>query len=256
MTIDLNLDAGESRDALETGNEKKLFDLVSSVNIACGGHAGDEATMAAAVYLAKRRGLRIGAHPSFPDKEGFGRTPPPNLSMQQVTESLTEQIAALKKICDREKVAMTHVKPHGALYHLAAHDEAYAKAIFNAIFKVEPELRVIGLAGSPILEWAEQHNLSSLSEAFCDRTYEDDGTLRSRQYEDAVITDPLKASGQAVRWVKFGEVVSLNGKTIKLLPDTICIHGDTPNALEIAQAVKDALDAAGIAIKPYPLEYF
>lgn len=233
--IDLNLDAGESVGALAEGREEKLYGVVSSVNIACGGHAGDAQTMARAVVLAKRHNLNIGAHPSFPDRDGFGRREM-KIARQELIGSIVRQISDLRAVCAREEVSLTHVKPHGALYNLAATDPYWAGAVIEAVQKIGGPLKITGLGGSRFLHWCREAGLGTLAEGFADRRYEDDGSLRARSKPGALINDPAACAAQALRLARQGEV------------RTICIHGDHKNAFAIASAVRGALEGGGFAI--------
>jgi UPF0271 protein len=231
--IDLNLDAGESADAQASGLEEQLFQLVTSVNVACGGHAGDDKTMRFAVELAKSLDLAVGAHPSYPDPENFGREKM-EIDTAVLAFSLTEQIRALEDVCNEFQVPLTHVKPHGALYHSVSEDRKVANAFFEAVRRVNPNLPVVGFAGSEFLEWAKANGFKTLREGFVDRRYDEDGRLKPRSEPGALIEDLVEAGDQAVSLVP--EV------------DTLCIHGDTPNALRIARAVCAALSRAGVRI--------
>jgi 5-oxoprolinase (ATP-hydrolysing) subunit A len=245
--IDLNLDAGESPQSLRDGGEAALFGVVSSVNIACGGHAGDEASMRQAVRLAIGAGVRIGAHPSFPDRENFGRKSMA-ISRNDLVDALVAQIKALAAICREESAELSHVKPHGALYNLSASNREMADAVFAAVKAVNPVLTVVGLAGSPMTGWAGEMGLKAIGEAFADRRYEDDGSLRDRRHADALIQDPKVAAGQAVSIARKGQVTAVSGKSVPVGAGTICIHGDSPGALEMAKEVRHALESAGVKI--------
>jgi len=258
--MDLNLDAGESSQALRDGSEAALYGVVTSVNIACGGHAGDEPTMREAVRMARDRGLRIGAHPSFPDRVHFGRKALA-ISQVELEAALVDQITSLAKICAQEGAALEHVKPHGALYNLAATDRELAGAIIGAVKAVagltrasrpkdstSSTLAIVGLASSPFLQWAEAEGLKVVGEAFADRRYEEDSRLRDRRYADALIENPFQAAAQAVAIACEGHVVAISGKSVPVSAGTICIHGDTPGALGVAKEVRRALEAAGVRI--------
>ena len=233
--IDLNLDAGESGESF--GIELNLFGLVSSVNIACGGHAGNTHSMSQAIQLAMKNNLAIGAHPSYPDQENFGRAPM-QIDPEALTASLTEQIRALEELCAEAGVKMTHVKPHGALYHRLSEDRLTARAFFEALRRVGGDLAVVGFAGSNFLVWSKDAGFRIISEGFVDRRYDEDGQLKARKEEGALIEDGREAGEQA----------------IKLLPsvDTLCIHSDAPLALKVTRGVCAALAQAGVAIDhPY-----
>jgi 5-oxoprolinase (ATP-hydrolysing) subunit A len=235
--IDLNLDAGEIPLALDDGSEEALYQMVTSVNIACGGHAGDETSMKKAVELAMKYNLNIGAHPSFPDVQNFGRKII-QMPHNQLVASLVNQIETLQNICREFGEKLSHVKPHGALYNLAAQNFSAAQAVIDAVRILDDQLLpIIGLACSPFIDWIKQAGLPVLQEAFADRLYEADGTLRGRQHDDAVITDPMRAAQQAFQIVNEGKVIATNGEIVKIHADTLCVHGDSTNALMIAKSV-------------------
>lgn len=241
LPIDLNLDAGEFKQALDDGTEESLYRVVTSVNIACGGHAGDHETMSRAVELALKHGLKIGAHPSFADKENFGRQIL-KISKGQLVESLTSQIETLREVCRAQGATLEHVKPHGALYNAAAVDLEYALPVIESVQKVDRNLAIVAMAGSPFLRWIAENQMTAIAEAFADRRYESDGTLRKREFADAVINDPLLAAKQAIQLVRDKTVLTADGKLLKLHAQTICIHGDTEKALQIAEQIRSALE--------------
>lgn len=225
MLIDINCDMGELDDA---GHEAALMQHVTSANIACGAHAGDDAIMERTARLALERGVRIGAHPGYPDRANFGRLEMP-LPAEGISETVYEQIARLEAIVRRLGGEVAYVKPHGALYNVAVHNREVARAIGEGVARWNPRAVVFGLAGSPMLEVWREMGLTPAGEAFADRRYEPDGTLRSRKFSDALITDPKAAAAQAVRLAREGRA------------QTICIHGDTPGAVEILKACREAL---------------
>ena len=238
--MDINSDMGEINRLLDDGTYEKLMNYVTSINVACGGHAGDETMMAAMVALAKDKGVNVGAHPSYPDKENFGRIDM-DMDQNELLDSVRDQIQLLVDIGAENGVELTHVKPHGALYNRAVNDEGVAQTIGKAIMQVNPSLKVMGLAGSNMLTVFKTLGLESVGEAFADRSYESDGTLRNRKYDDALITDPDKAAFQAKNMVE-GTVISFEGKVIEMNAQTICIHSDTPNAVAIAEAVREEIN--------------
>jgi UPF0271 protein len=225
MIIDLNCDMGELEDA---AYEAALMEHVSSANIACGGHAGDEETMERTVRLALARKVHIGAHPGYPDRAGFGRAAMP-LSAAEVESTVREQIGRLEAVVKRLGGAIAHVKPHGALYNAAARDRRTARAIGRAVAGWNPRATLFGLAGSPALELWREMGLPVAAEAFADRRYEPDGSLRARRLPGALILDPCEAAAQALRFAREGAA------------QTICVHGDTPGAIEILKACREAL---------------
>ncbi len=238
--MDINSDMGEINRLLDDGTYEKLMNYVTSINLACGGHAGDETMMAAMVALAKDKGVNVGAHPSYPDKENFGRIDM-DMDQNELLDSIRDQIQLLVDIGAENGVELTHVKPHGALYNRAVNDEGVAQTIGKAIMQVNPSLKVMGLAGSNMLTVFKTLGLEPVGEAFADRSYESDGTLRNRKYDDALITDPDKAAFQAKNMVE-GTVISFEGKVIEMNAQTICIHSDTPNAVAIAEAVREEIN--------------
>ena len=225
MTIDLNCDMGELEDAQ---HEAALMESITSANIACGGHAGDEATMERTARLALERGIRIGAHPGYPDRANFGRIEMP-MSAAEIEATVRQQIERLDAVVRRLGGEIVHVKPHGALYNVAVRNEAVARAIGAGIAHWNPKTTVFGLAGSPMLDWWREMGFTVAAEGFADRRYEPDGTLRPRKFPDALITDPQAAAAQAVRLAREG------------VAQTICVHGDTPGAVEILKACRKAL---------------
>jgi UPF0271 protein len=225
MTMDLNCDMGELPDA---AHEAALMQYITSANIACGGHAGDEATMERTARLAIERGIRTGAHPSYPDRANFGRFEMV-LADDEIERTVREQIERLENVVRGLGASITHVKPHGALYNVAARDERVARAIGRAIAAWKPDTPLFGLLGSPCLEWWRGMGLNTTAEAFADRRYEPDGSLRSRKFPDALITDPEEAAAQAARFAREGKA------------QTLCVHGDTPGAVEILKACRAAL---------------
>jgi UPF0271 protein len=227
--IDLNCDMGELEDA---AHEAALMEHITSANIACGGHAGDDATMERTARLALERGVRIGAHPGYPDRENFGRVEMP-MTAAEIEAAVLEQIERLEAIVRKAGGAVAYVKPHGALYNVAVRNAGVARAIGAAVARWNPAAPVFGLAGSPMLEVWRGMGLVPAGEAFADRAYEPDGTLRNRKLPGALITDPAAAAAQAVRFAREGKA------------ETICVHGDTPGAVGILRACRAALDARG-----------
>ena len=241
--MDINSDMGEINRLLDDGTYEKLMEYVTSINVACGGHAGDETMMAAMVVLAKEKGVNVGAHPSYPDREHFGRNDM-NMDANELLDTVRDQIQLLADIGTNNGVNLSHVKAHGALYNRAVIDEDIAQTIGQAIIQVDPLLKVMGLAGSKMLSVFDGLGLDTMAEAFADRSYESDGTLRNRKYDDALITDPNKAALQAKNMVE-STVISFEGKAIEMNAQTICIHSDTPNAVAIAEAVREEIKGGG-----------
>jgi len=248
--IDLNADLGELPEALADGREEALLRLVTSANVACGGHAGDAATMSGVLALARRLGKSVGAHPSYPDRASFGRDSL-RMTPDEIEATVFDQVRALAAVAARIDVEVTHVKPHGALYNDAAGDEAIATAIARAVRRWSREAVLVGLAGSVALDVFASAGLRTAAECFADRVYEADGTLRSRKLPGALISDPEMAAEQAVSIARRGHAIGRGGSTVPITADTICVHGDTPGALLIAASVRAALEAAGIDIRPF-----
>ncbi|MCC5822289.1 MAG: 5-oxoprolinase subunit PxpA [Phycisphaerales bacterium] len=247
-TIDLNADLGEAVDDGARAAERALMGLVTSVNIACGGHTGDASSMRASLITAGRHGCAAGAHPSYPDRANYGRVPVV-MAPDELSASLREQIGALDAIARGCGVPLRHVKPHGALYHAAAEDETTARAVFEAAESVDPTLRLIGPAGSPALAWWAGWGAAVGAEGFADRVYEPDGRLRSRALAGAMIGSPQAAAAQALEIALRGRVVSSDGTTAPVPAETICLHGDSPGALSLARAVAGVLQSAGVGIR-------
>jgi UPF0271 protein len=251
MTIDLNCDLGESFGAWQMGNDAAMIDLATSVNVACGFHAGDADTMRKTVQLAKARGVSIGAHPGYRDLHGFGRRPVAGLSAAEIENLVAYQIGALQAVATLAGHKVTHVKAHGALSNVACEDDMTARAIASAIKAVDRNLKFVVLANTRLVTAGEAAGLPLVHEVFADRAYEDDATLVSRRKPGAVLHDTAQIAERVVRMVQDRAVVSVSGKTIKVQLDTVCIHGDTPGAVEIARAVRQALKDRGIEVRPF-----
>lgn len=246
--IDLNCDMGELPEAIADGTQEALLRSITSANVACGGHAGDESTMRATIEQALRAGVAIGAHPGYPDRENFGRL---ELKMpaEAVANSIYEQVRALAEVAAKCGTKLVHVKPHGALYNQAVKDRELAGAITQGVAKFSKDLVLMGLAESLMLKVFREAGFAVAAEAFADRRYEPDGTLRSRKFENALIRDPAEAAKQALNIAQRGIVTAHDGTEVKLNAQTICIHGDTPGSVQIAAAVARTLRDAGVALK-------
>ena len=240
VKIDLNADLGEGSSA-----DEALMTLVTSVNIACGFHAGDAQTMLESVRNAMNNGVAIGAHPSFPDRENFGRTAM-DLPPETVYAQTLYQIGALEAIVRAENGALRHVKPHGMLYNQAAKDPALADAIARAVRDCNPQLILVGLAGSELIRAGERLGLTTRQEVFADRGYLPDGSLVPRTQAGALITDEAKALAQTL--VRFGRVTSTEGTTANVQADTVCLHGDGEHALQFARRLRAAFSDEGILV--------
>ena len=251
MTIDLNCDLGEGFGAWQMGNDAAMIELATSVNIACGFHAGDADTMRKTVELAKARGVSIGAHPGYRDLHGFGRRPVAGLSSAEIENLVAYQIGALQAIATLAGHKVTHVKAHGALSNVACDDDMTARAIASAIKAVDRDLIFVVLANSKLVTAGDAAGLPMAHEIFADRAYEDDGSLVSRRKPGAVLHDPAAIAQRVVRMVQDGTVTSVSGKVIKMRMDTVCIHGDTPGAVDIGRGVRQALKDNGIDVAPF-----
>ncbi len=247
-SIDLNCDMGEMPEALADGTQEALMRYISSANVACGGHAGDAAMMRTTVQQALRHGVSVGAHPGYEDPANFGRNAL-HLAPKEITELVHRQILALEKIATPLGAHIAHVKTHGALYNQAARDRLIARAIAEGVRRWKSDVILVGLAGSVMLDEFRAAGFPVAAEAFADRRYESDGTLRARKFDDALLRDPREAAAQALRIVQQGSVISADGSIVPLAAQTICIHGDTPGALEIAAAVHHKLQEAEVTIR-------
>jgi UPF0271 protein len=246
-SIDLNCDMGELPEAIADGTQEALMPSLTSVNIACGGHAGDEQTMKTTIRQALRWKLALGAHPGYPDRANFGRLEL-QLPPEAIADSVFQQVQALAEVAAACGSGLVHVKPHGALYNQAVRNRDLAEAIAAGVARWSRDVVLMGLAGSPMLGVFREAGFSVAAEAFADRRYESDGTLRSRKFDDALIRDPVEAGRQALSIVERGILIACDGTELALNAQTICIHGDTPGAPEIAASVARTLRQAGIAL--------
>jgi len=247
LKIDLNCDLGEIPEAIADGTQEALMSSITSANVACGGHAGDRETMRATIEQALRRGVKIGAHPGYADRENFGRLRL-KIAAGEVAETVFSQVEALAQVAESCGARVVHVKPHGALYNQAVRDRELAGAIAEGVARWRQDVVLVGLAGAAMLEVFRDAGFTVAAEAFADRRYEPDGTLRSRKFGDALIRDPQEAAQQALGMVERGLVTASDGSEVPLEAQTICIHGDTPGAAAIAAEVRRALRAAGVTI--------
>ena len=248
--IDLNCDMGELPEAIADGTQEALMPSFTSINVACGGHAGDAQTMEATIKQALRWRLAIGAHPGYPDRANFGRLELNHLSLEAVADSVYQQVRALAEIAGRCGTQLTHVKPHGALYNQAVNNRELAQAIADGVIRWRSDVVLVGLAGSPMLDVFRGTGFPVAAEAFADRRYEADGALRSRKHDDALIRDPVEASRQALTIAQQCSVTARDGTRVTITAQTICIHGDTPGAPQIAAAVAKTLREAGLTLSP------
>ncbi len=246
--IDLNCDLGESFGTYKIGKDEEVLSFISSANVACGFHAGDPHVINQTVQLAKKYGVAIGAHPGFQDLVGFGRRAMA-VSPKDVYDLVLYQIGALSAFCKAHEVKLSHVKPHGALYNMAAVDTTLAEAIAEAVRIFDPTLSLYGLAGSRLVAAGEEYGLHTVSEVFADRTYQPNGTLTPRTQEGAVIHDSNVAIKQVLQMVKEQTVQTITGEIIPIKADSICVHGDNDHALQFVQELRQALTNEGITIK-------
>ena len=247
---DLNSDLGESFGAYKIGEDDQIIPLVSSVNIACGWHAGDPLVMQKAVALAKQYGVSIGAHPGFPDLMGFGRRTM-NATPAEVKAYIQYQVGALDAFCRAAGVKLHHVKPHGAMYNMAGADIRLARAVAEAVAEIDDSLILLVLSGSEMIRAADEIGLPSASEVFADRAYEEDGSLRARSQPDAVIRDEAECAARVLRMVTEGKVTAVTGRDIDIRADSICVHGDSPEALLFVRRIRETLKNGGVEIKPF-----
>ena len=249
ISIDLNADLGESFGRYTLGMDEKIMEVISSANIACGFHAGDPMVMERTVRLAAEAGIAIGAHPGFSDLMGFGRR---NMAVspEEARAYILYQLGALDAFLRPMGIRMRHVKPHGALYNMAAADEQLARAICGAVKDFDPELRLVGLSGSLLIRAAEKTGLRAISEVFADRAYEADGSLVSRRKPGAIISDEREALRRVIRMVKEGKVKAINGEEIAIRAESVCVHGDGEKALLFAKSIREALTANDIQVSP------
>ncbi|WP_144487287.1 5-oxoprolinase subunit PxpA [Bacillus pumilus] len=248
--VDINCDLGESFGQYKIGSDEQILEYVTSANIACGFHAGDPTVMRKTVRMALNKGVQIGAHPGLQDLVGFGRRPIA-ISAEETYDLVVYQIGALSAFLKAEGGTMQHVKPHGALYNMAAKNTELSKSIAKAVYHVDPSLVLYGLSGSELALAGERIGLQVAHEVFSDRTYQTDGTLTSRREPYALIEDDEQAVQQVVRMVREGKVHTVQGEDISLKADTVCIHGDGIHALQFAKTITSKLKQASIHLKAF-----
>jgi UPF0271 protein len=249
MNVDLNCDMGESFGVYRLGSDEEMMRHITSANIACGFHAGDPIVMERTISFAKNHGVSVGAHPGFPDLVGFGRRNM-ELSPREIRNDLIYQVGALSAFAQIEGLSLQHVKPHGQLYTLAVKDEALSKVICEAVLALGKNIILVALSGSKMAEIASKSGLKVAREAFADRAYHRDGNLVSRKTEGSVIHDLKRVAERVIRMVQEGKVQSIEGDLIDLEVDSICVHGDTPGAADLARAIRGNLQGAGITVLP------
>ncbi|WP_130802444.1 LamB/YcsF family protein [Acinetobacter ihumii] len=250
MQIDLNSDLGESYGSWKMGNDDQILPIVSSANIACGFHAGDPLGIYKTLQQAAKLGVTVGAHVSYPDLVGFGRRNM-DVSYDELLSDVMYQISALQGLAKVAGTTVKYVKPHGALYNTIAQNLQQAQAVIDAIKKIDPSLVLVALAGSPLVAFAKQQGLVVVSEAFADRAYQADGSLVSRRLQGAVLHDVQQVAQRVVQMIQTGGLMSIDGQFTPIQADTVCLHGDTDGALEMAQAIRQELINQNIAIQPF-----
>jgi UPF0271 protein len=248
--IDLNSDLGESLGAWSMGDDAAMLDIVSSANVACGFHAGDPAGILATLKAAHARGVSVGAHVAYPDLLGFGRRNMDVASADLVADVIY-QIGALQGLAQAAGTRITYVKPHGALYNTIAHDSAQALDVITAIRDVDANLALVALAGSPLVRWAQDAGLRVVAEAFADRAYTPQGTLVSRREKGAVLHDSALVAQRMLRLVRDGVIQAIDGSLARVQAQSICVHGDSPGAVEMARAVRMALESDGVVVRSF-----
>lgn len=250
MNIDLNSDLGESLGAWRMGDDDAMLAVVSSANVACGFHAGDAAGILKTLRRAKEWGVAVGAHVAYNDLIGFGRR---NMDVESadLRADVIYQIGALQGLATAAGTTVRYVKPHGALYNTIAHDERQARDVIAAIREIDPTLCLVALAGSPLLGWAEAQGLRAVAEAFADRAYTPQGTLVSRREPGAVLHDAQQVAERMLRLASDGVVTAVDGSTVRIRAESVCVHGDSPGAVEMARQVRARLEQAGVVIRPF-----
>ena len=249
-TIDINSDMGESFGAWSMGDDDAMLDIVTSANVACGFHAGDPAGILRTLKAAAAKNVTIGAHVAYPDKVGFGRRNM-DLASDELTADVIYQIGALQSLAKAAGTSVRYVKPHGALYNTIAHDRRQALAVIAAIRAIDPTLILVALAGSELIELARNEGLQCVAEAFADRAYTPQGTLVSRREPGAVLHDPQLVAQRMLRLVEDGTIEAIDGSRTRIQADSICVHGDSPAAVEMARELRRVLEHANLSLRPF-----
>jgi len=250
MHIDLNSDLGESLGAWTMGDDAAMLSIVSSANVACGFHAGDAAGILRTLRAAAERGVTVGAHVAYPDLAGFGRRNM-DVASADLQADVVYQIGALQGLAKVAGTQVRYVKPHGALYNTIAHDARQARDVIEAILAVDPALVLVALAGAPLVDWAREAGLAVVAEAFADRAYTPQGTLVSRREPGAVLHDADAVARRMLRLVREGVVEAIDGSTVRIEAQSICVHGDSPGAVEMARALRGLLEREGVAVRAF-----
>ncbi|TWE01287.1 UPF0271 protein [Pseudomonas sp. AG1028] len=249
-SIDLNSDLGESFGQWSMGDDAAMLDIVTSANVACGFHAGDPAGILRTLKAAAAKGVTIGAHVAYPDLVGFGRRNM-DIASDELTADVIYQIGALQALATAAGTTVRYVKPHGALYNTIAHDTRQALAVIEAIRAVDARLVMVALAGSPLIELARREGLTCIAEAFADRAYTPQGTLVSRREVGAVLHDAEQVAQRMLRLVQTGEVEAIDGSVTCIEADSICVHGDSPGAIQMAREVRQLLEQSGVSLQAF-----
>lgn len=249
-TIDLNSDLGESFGQWSMGDDAAMLDIVTSANVACGFHAGDPAGILRTLKAAAAKGVTIGAHVAYPDLVGFGRRNM-DIASDELSADVVYQIGALQALATAAGTRVRYVKPHGALYNTIAHDTRQALAVIEAIRAVDARLVLVALAGSPLIELARREGLTCIAEAFADRAYTPQGTLVSRREPGAVLHDAEQVARRMLRLVQSGEVEAIDGSITRVEADSICVHGDSPGAIQMAREVRQLLEQSGVSLQAF-----
>lgn len=250
MQIDLNSDLGEGYGPWTMGDDAQILDCVTSANIACGGHAGDPETMYRTLRLAAQRGVRVGAHPGYVDREGFGRRVIP-MAVDEIGRMVVAQVGALVALARLVGTEVRYVKPHGALGNLAAADRGVAAGIVAAIQGLDPQLAVLAISGTMLEQVAREQGVAAYSEVFADRAYQPNGQLVPRSQPGAVLHDAQEAANRLVGYLRSGRMPVAGGEPIALRADSICVHGDSPHAVEMARHIRARLQAEGVVLAPF-----
>jgi len=248
--IDLNSDLGESYGQWRMGDDAAILPLISSASVACGFHAGSPAGILETLRAAQRLGVAVGAHVSYPDLVGFGRRNM-DVASDELTADVIYQIGALQGLAAAAGTRVSYVKPHGALYNTIAHDERQARAVIDALMALDNSLALVVLAGSPLIGWAQASGIQTVAEAFADRAYHRNGTLVSRREAGAVIHDPQEIARRVVQMITEGGVTSIEGEFTAIRAESVCVHGDSPGALEMTRQIRQRLDAEGIVVRAF-----